>query len=494
MKWRYAAVSWVAAFLICMLISVSIVQNQTQALFETRRTALATTLTESRFEADSHNLWPWEFEGETAGATGTGWVLTSISMLGELGKVDAEKGLDFIFSEQNVSVGNTTLWGWPSYLENVTYVDLYSTYSVIECLRLFGALDRVNRMATIDVVASMYNESDGGFYQPTIRANLGNGEKDYASCGFPLDFHESDSSTAYGISNIISTFLAVSILADLNALDAINTTKTLNFVLSCKGENGVFKPFPGAQQELLPGWSISVNPFWVDSYGTGLAYTFAGTGALNALGVDITSFVNPEQITNYVFACQEPYPVETVRFSAFPNDIAGDPLFDYDYYAIRTLQFAGTSQMPTVEAAGFQTSSQPTQELQSASLSDNETAVFLKLGAFILNMQDLHYNDSWPLPTRGHGTYGLFSDMTVLANTYEAIYILNATNNLHILDQPTPIISPTWVNLQEISFLVSSSATAIVVLCSLAYKRLQERRLRGRNKRLTRALGSDVVS
>jgi prenyltransferase beta subunit len=453
MKLRYGIALTIAAFMICLLTSAFIVQSRTGILFETRGSALATTLEESRFETGSRPPY-FNVQGESEDRLSTAWVLSTLMMLGELGKVDVEKGLSLILSEQSLTAGNVTLWGWPSRLVGtVDFTDPYATYTVTESLKLFGALNRVNRTALIDVVTSMYNESDGGFYQPTTKVNVGSGEEDYATIGFPLDFPGTDPDIAYANSNIISTFLAVSILADLNALNSINTTKTLNFILSCEAENGAFTPFPGAQQEFLPGWSsFIVNPFHVDAYGTGLPYTFAATGALKALGIHVESVVDSEKIASYVLSCQETYPpgAPSVRFLALPND-SDLPPFACSYFALKTLQYVD--------------------------MVENETAVCSKAAAYILEwLQDVSYTDSWPLPVRQGTDYGLFPDLNILETAYFAINILNATNNLRLLDQPTPIVSATWTNLAELSILTSASTAAIVILSVSTHSRLKARK------------------
>lgn len=449
---RYGVILSIAAFLICLLASAFVVQSQTGILFETRGSALAATLEESRFERGSRPpYFNFAFTGESEDMGSTAWVLSSLMMLGQLGGVDVENGLSLILSEQSLTVGNVTLWGWPCPLNGmVNYTDPYVTYSVTESLRLFGALGRVNRTALINAITSMYNESDGGFYQPTLRVNVGSGEKDFAFIGFPLDFPELGSFTPYARSNIINTFLAVSILSDLNALDCINTTKTLSFILSCAAENGGFEPFPGAQHEFLPGWSsLIVNPFPVDLSGAGLPYTFAATGALKALGVDLRSAVDPQKIADYVVSCQQLYPPweTSIRFLAYPND-SQTPRFAYNYFAIKTLQYVD--------------------------MLKNETAVSSKLAAYILGwLQDLSYTDSWPLPARKDGTYGLFPDLSILETTYFAVDILNATNNLRLLDQLTPVASATWFNLIELSILTSALTAAIVILSVLTHSRFK---------------------
>jgi hypothetical protein len=431
MRLRHAAVLPIAAFLICILLCAFIVQNQTQTLLETRRSALVTALSHENFES--------------LGAGGVAEVLSPLELVGGLGAVDKEKGLNLILSEQSVTVGNNTLWGWPASFYNLTVNDLYVSYLITRSLKSLGALDGVNRTALIDVVVSRYNISDGAFHEPIITGDIGAGERNYTVCAFRLNFH-GDSDTAYAHSNIISTFLAVSILSDLNALDAINTTRTLNYILSCEAENGAFQPFPGAQEEFLPGWSsLIVNPFPVDGNGTGLPYTFAAIGALKALHVNVQSLVDPKKIANYVLSLEEPYPHGQLRFLDIPGETA--VLFAYTYYAIKTLQYVN--------------------------MLGNESAVSSGVSAYILALQELTCADSWPVPTRQGANYGVFPDMNVLETTYFAVDILDATSNLHLLDELAPIVSATWTDLIELSILTSISAAAIVFLTLSTHWRLK---------------------
>jgi len=432
MRLRYSAILALATFLICLLLSACIVQSQTQIISETRKSALVTTLGHSS-------------SFESLGAFGSAEVLSTLKLIGEFGTFDAEKALNFILSRQSLAVGKNTLWGWPLPYYNLTVNDLFVAYVITESLKLVGALGRVNRTALIDVVTSRYNRSDGAFHEPTIEGNVGSGEDNFTVCSFPLDFH-GDSDNAFANSNVISTFLAVSILADLGALDVINTTKTISYVLSCEAENGGFQPFPDAWQESPLGWSALIaNPFPVDSYGAGLPYTFAAIGSLRALGVNIQGLPNREKITDYVLSLEEPYPSGQLRFLDVPGEIG--PLFAYTWYAIKTLQYLN--------------------------MLGNESAVLKGVAAYILNLQELTYVGSWPVPTRQGFNYGAFPDMNVLETTYSAVDILNATNNLHLLDQPTPIASATWTNLAELSILISASTAAIVVLSVSAHSRLK---------------------
>lgn len=430
MKLRYAAVLPVAAFLICLLLSTYIVESQAQTLSETRKSALITSLSRVDFKSVGCSVSE---------------VLMPLDIVGGLGEAEAQKGVDQLLSEQSARVGNATLWGWPADWYNLSKNDLYVAYLETGCLKLLGSLDKVNRTALVDAVMSRYNASDGAFHEPTLTWDIGAGERNYSECAFPLEF-PGGPETPYANSNMISTFLAVSILADLNALDAINTTKTISYILSCEAENGGFQPFPGAQQEFLPGWSsLIVNPFPVDSYGTGLPYTFAAVSALKALGVNVQDLANREGIANYVLSLEEPYPYGQLRFLDVPGGIS--PLFAYTWYAIKTLQYLN--------------------------VLGNESAVSSGVAAYILNLQALTHVDSWPVPTRQDSNYGVFPDMSVLETTYFAVDILNATDNLHLLDQPTPIVSATWTNLAELSILTFASTAAIVILSVLTQSRLK---------------------
>jgi hypothetical protein len=423
MKLRHAVVLLVTVFLICLLVSAVAVRRQTLFLSETRRSALAATLGESRFEPGNRPAYmDSQFSFEAEDELSTAWVLKTLMIAGQLDKVDVAKGLNLIISEQDMRDENISRWGFEPYV----------TYMVVDCLKLLGALGGPNRTALLEGVTSMYNQSDGGFYEPASGG--------YPLGGLPLQFPGNPQSP-YAHSNVISTFLAVSILCNINALDVINTTRTLNFILSCKAANGAFSPFPGAGQE----WG---NPFPVDGYGTGLPYTFAAVGTLKVLGVNVQDFVDPQKIVDYVVSLGQPYPPwqeDQVRFLDVPGET---PLFAATWYGAKTLQGVGMVQ--------------------------NGTAICSKVAAYVESLQDLGYTASFPLPSGRDSSYGIFPDMNILEATYFAVDILNATWNLHILDQSTPIVTATWYNLIELSVLASVATAVAIIIFTMAYSILRD--------------------
>lgn len=119
----------------------------------------------------------------------------------------------------------------------MSYVnELYAPYLVTTVLRQFGAENRANRTALLSLVMERYNETDGAFHELPFEVQESAGEMRYALCTFPLEEQAWDHG-GYAESNMISTFLAVSILANLDALDKINVTKTVNWILACKADN-----------------------------------------------------------------------------------------------------------------------------------------------------------------------------------------------------------------------------------------------------------------
>ena len=451
MKLKYSVMLAFVVFLVSLLISALIVQVQTQNLTETRKSALITKLSQSQFEDGSFPHFV--YENETCGDPyGTAMTLYIFKALGELDKIDVEKAIDYIISRQNCTVGNQTLWCWPVSLfgSDILVGEPYSVFVILDVLKAYGVLDRVNRTALINFALSRYNETDGSFHEPVIKYKTSSGEEgEEAVCAFPLEFPGGGLSLAFARANIISTFLGVSILANLDALDRINTTKTLKWIMACKAKNEAFMPFPASGPEYLPGWTrLCNNPFYVDRNGTGIAYTYAAVGALKTLGVNIKNVIDVKKTTKYVLSCRLPGPYGTLCFLAHPDD-THLPDFSLSYYAIMTLHYIGTLK--------------------------NETETASKAAAYPIKCyQSLLVKDTWPIPTRKFpSTYGLFVDLPPLRTTYISIAILNVTGNLHLLDEPTPIVWKTWQNLLELSTLTSISALSIFIITTLTYNKLK---------------------
>jgi prenyltransferase beta subunit len=452
----------VAVFMASLLLSTILVQAQTQNLVETRKSALLTTLGESQF--DDGSFPDFLYANETEGGTHEiAQVLCIGKILNALNRFRVDKAIEYTISKQSVKIGNATLWGFPGPVyENQTVIinDLYICHEIIGAMKYAGALDRLNKTALVDVALSRYDESNGAFHEPVITVESAFGIENHTFCVFPLEFH-GDNSLAYARPNVISTFLGISILADLEALNMINTTKTLEWLLSCEATNGVFKPFPESDPDYLPPWSsMRTNPFYVDSYGTGIAYTYAALGALEALNVDIKSVVEVEKVIEYVLSCRQSYPWETMRFVAYP-DSKDTPAFPLTYYALMSLHYVGAL--------------------------SGENDVASKVGAYalrILQDPDLRPGDSWPLPSKSSRFYGLFMGFPPLLTTYFAVLTLNVTDRLNLLDQSTPIVSKTWYNLLTLSVIASGSTLGLSIMSMLTYNKIQARKQKKKDSEL----------
>lgn len=450
MKTKRLAAITLVLLLIPPIFSICVVQVQTPILTESRKSAIVTALSQSQ-------LRKW--------AEYNAMIIFILKALNALDEKDVTETTFSIISQQNVNADNLTLWGWPTkFGESLTYVvNPYSIYVCLASLELVNALNQVNKEALIEMALSRYNGSDGAFREPVFKIEYLDGRIENLSfSGFPLEFY-AVSDMAYAEPNIISTFLWVSILEKLNALDKINTTKTFEWILKCKADNGAFKPFPEAHPEYLPPWSsLRSNPFYVDRYGTGLAYTYAAVSALKILKNLDNSVINSEKIKEYVLACQEVTAPDMVCFKAHPDDnriTVGIGARQYTYYAIKTLENIGM-------------------------LEENKS-VIEKVTRYLLGYQNLYYKDSWPLPdTLWNGTwgettwanvYGLFGgSFTPVHATYYAVLVLNSTRRLHLLDQLTPAALKTWINLTVISISVSATLTIIVLI----YENMRSRRKR----------------
>lgn len=424
---RYAVYLAVAAFLVSLLVSTVIIQASTQILTETRRSAIITSLSQESFDA-----------------LGTGQMLLTLEALGGPKSVDLEERLNLIISEETITTANGTLWNWPTAVifwnVSVSYVnELYAPYLVTTVLRQFGAENLANRTALLSLVMERYNETDGAFHELPFRVQESlRGEIPNALCVFPLTqgIDHTIGDGGYADSNMISTFLAVSILANLDALDEINVTKTLNWILSCKADNGAFRPASSSDFFYYDdrGW-------YVDAYnGTGIVYTYAALSTLKILGVSVEGVVNTERLRAYIMSHEETFWNGEVEFGAD---------FFNTYYAIMLLHQIGAV--------------------------ENETAAVSGVVAYIKSRQDNVFNqfkDSWPIPQRD-SAYGLLDPYDPHTEDYFASSILNVTNNLRVLDEATPIASRTLSNLLELSAMVSVSAFGLSVAGMLTYSSIR---------------------
>jgi len=462
LKLKHTVMIATITFIFSLIFSAIIVQVTAGALTETRKSALIETLSGLQLEDGSFATPEFPNEG-TVGATID--VLTVLKILNALDKVNTKKAVEYLVSQQDPDSGGFgKLLGY-----NNTFLgfDLYSTYGAVKVLRLLDALDRVNKTALVNFVLARYNWSDGGFHELTVEAF---GRK-YAISTFPIDFRTYLSKVAYANSNIISTFLGVSILSELGELNRINITRTLNFILSCKTNNGVFAPYPGASSEFqfLPGWSSLIrNPFNVDGSGGGIPYTYAAIGALKALGhLNLLTTEDRKKILEYLEICQENDTVYRGSDSSFggfyihkdDEKYHGYPRIYYTHQAVMILFYLD--------------------------MLDEAEAIVSKAIFYVLNQQELLHDNSWPVPRGreylkevefGKDWYGLFSGWLgcYVAGTYFAITILNATNNLKLLDELTPRAKVTIRNIIVLSFTISVATVIVVFAASIGISNLSK--------------------
>lgn len=441
MRLRLLLVVALAILLASALFSkVALSQANVQVVTETRKSALVACLARLQL-ADGGFLGlvdPNQTEGE---AHGTSEVVCVLKMLDALTSVNLDKALACIAANQNKMFGSQTLWGFPrEYGHTDVYVnDLYISHLVVDSLTSVGALDRLNKSALVNLALDRYNESDGAFHEPIIQ--IPNSSIDMTLCAFPLESYSGDLYyTAYANSNVISTFLAVSLLANLDALDRINATKTVEWVLSCKAENGAFGPFPHSLPgSSLPSWSrYQSNPFYVDRYGAGIAFTYAALGTMYALGrLDNLTTMDRQKIRDYAVACQDEAYDSEILVRAHPDDRRNTAYVYYTYYAMASLSYAGM----LGEAEGF---------------------VSEAVNYLLDHVQDLYFDDSWPVPTVS-GRYGFFWDWPPFSSNYYSLKTLNITGKLSLLDQPTLRARVVNTNLNILATALSLIATAATV-------------------------------
>jgi hypothetical protein len=102
--------------------------------------------------------------------------------------------------------------------------------------------------------------------------------------------------------------------------------------------------------------------------------------------------------------------------------------------------------------------------------------------------QTFHLDDSWPIPyprnlwhpnglpyTENPEPYGLHHGLTGSPmDSYYAVAILNATGHWHLLNQPTPRVQKTWLNLVELSAPVAAITTLAMAAALVIQRRKQK--------------------
>jgi prenyltransferase beta subunit len=416
-------------FLISLLLSTFLTQAFTGTFTESRRSVLISALESAQVPGvGGFHCFYNSTDLGYVDASGTADVLLALKILGAVDQVNEDAALKYISTNQDPQGG-----GYGVYYENGTLLqDLASTYFVVNDLKALDAVDMINRTLLIDFVLNRYNSSTGAFHEPITNVD---GES-FAECAFSLEFTNALADVAYAVPNVISTFLAVSILKDVDALNLINVTRTLDWVLSDQASDGGFKPYPFAEPEILPGWSSLIqNPFDVAGDGAGIPYTYAAVGILKALG--FTYLLNMEEVRNYILACQ----TEDGRFTIYEDDPFSN-ILPYTYYAI-----VGLSNIDMLNRTS-----------ESAS----------KVNDVILGDQLLALDNQWPvqmpqLPP--HTQYGLFIDQEdPLEDTVLAVQCLNVTGALSLLNQSTPRVYASLLNLMELSALISGLLLLVLLV------------------------------
>ena len=174
----------------------------------------------------------------------------------------------------------------------------YYLFLAVQALALWGFAGLVNKTAVIRYVLDRYDNVTGGFRELSVSNTsyaplLFPGLTDGASWDEFRGFYK-----LFGMPNIVSTFLALGILYYLGALDYVNVSKVLEFVLSCKTEDGFFKFLPSGR----PGYTYPA-----DINSTLVPYIYAGVMSLYFLGrLDMLSDEEREKIGEYFTSFQIP--------------------------------------------------------------------------------------------------------------------------------------------------------------------------------------------
>lgn len=423
--------TFIVSFAIFLLFSVIFVQAETNALTETRKSALVKTLAHAQLDFGAFHFFENITGTDYFNEGGTFSALVTLDILDELDSIDINKAVAWLVSKQdNNSGGFGAFYGYDGTLLGF---DLDFTYKAVHALKILNALDQLNTTALVNFVLARYNQSTGAFHELLTEAYGGQ----YARSHFALEFHTWIASMAYAVPNVISTYLGVSILADLDMLYLINVTKTFEWLMNTQASNGAFKPYPTASPTYLPGWSsLITNPFFVDRNGTGVPYTFAAIEALKNLGrLSTLGSDDKEKIKQYLLSSQ------AVNGNFFIHPDYDRWQLCYTYYAVITLSDVGM-------------------------LQKTQDAVSKVVSHLLQQVQLLNPDNSWPLPQVNTESYGLFHETATdpLQDTFYAVSILNATGNLALLNQYTPRALQTRLNLVFLSTLVAFMTTVTMLI------------------------------
>lgn len=349
------------------------------------------------------------------------WVVQILNQLHSLYLLEQNLTIDYFSSQQNRSTGGFSSTLYPHY----PATDLYFPACAVKALDILGALDQLNTSLLIQLVLNHYNSSSGAFFEPDGR------------CYFPLHYHTLE--PAYTQDNIISTYLGLSILNTLDALDQINASQTTSWVWSCETQYG-FKP----QHP-----SILTSNFITDSYGTGLAYTYSAFQILQILGIfDQLSLSFQNRIIDYVWACESPFgglclTTEDLSYSRIR----------YTYYGIAIL-----TQFNQVE----KWSNNFTRLLEST--LRYQWLAFYNILIPNPNWQNQHFES--PFFLARHQNYGLFLNGYPLHDSFFATSLLADLEMDAILDTFTMRYFVAWQSLQGMALVLLA---VIVSLFSISW-------------------------
>lgn len=424
--------------------SVVIFQINTAVLAETRKTALVQALVETQVEEIGAFHYfdyiphgdPYFSEYHYMNEHSTVNTLLSLQILGGLDNINVDNAARYLATKQHPQSGGYVV-GF-GYDGTILGFDLCTTCRVVLALRLTGHLNRLNRTLLIDFVLERYESSTGAFHELVTQVY----GRNYSLCSFLMLF-PGNPRPAYAVPNIISTFFGVYILAELGDLAKINVTRTLEWITHSQADNGMFKPFPNATYEPFPDWlGLNTNPFPVDKNGTGIPYTYAAVGALNALkSLDTLSQEDRVKIRDYIISCRE----GEAMFRIHKDWIYATELFNTEY----SLEI-----------------------LRNIGMLDEATDVMSEVESFLIQQQSLDFENSWPVPqpSNQYAWYRGNPD-----RIHFIIRILNITNGIFLLDQRTPRAYTTQINLLTLSSLVFITAIVLSAACEHVLERYQKR-------------------
>ncbi len=400
------------------------------AAFETRRQTLIRTLSLGQNPDGGFLSFSGLVPSSESCLPCTAEALIMSRELNSLEFINVSSAIDYIVSKQNQATGSFSFGTSP--------LGLYMNTVCVKALSTFNQLQLINGTKMVELVLDHYNESSGTFYEPE------------GGSGLPMVLLNPD---PYNQSNIVSTYLAISILDDLESLEVINTSKTIDWVADCIGVDGGFRPFPNAS-------GVSASGFVTGYSGSGLPYTYCAIQILNILNqLETQNIVDEELLIEFIWNCQS----SLGDFKIIPQ---GDPWFGAAYdregiwetlYAFTALNLLG----------GLDANNEGFNAVITNTLDRQRLAYQFQ----IFDVNWVQHGYSSPFFLAYGQNYGLFSgDLYDIGTSFCAVQILALAEALSYLDAFSPRCLAVW------QYMVISGICCIVlfIISTIVYVKLKQ--------------------